>query len=405
MSGCPDCDRYRMLCAEHVKKKLEERICQLVEEFFPDGHYEPGRREYRMGSVAGEAGTALSIVIGGPKNGQWFDHQRQEGWDLVGLLAKSHCHGDRKAALELGRQWLGQPERQRPAPPLPAHRPDADVENFRRAEVMYFDQAARQRRDDLIDRYFGGRAVDLENIARAHGGTLPLPLRLHPRLMHLPSGTAWPAMVAAISGPDGKFCSVQRTYLREHEDGCVTKAFGKKSEFESKMALGRFKGGCIRLWGPRWDEATSEDYLAISEGIEDAMTLVEHYPSWRFAASAGLGTMLSMSVPNVISRIVLIGQNDRPSFDKNGQRQRGAVEVFEDVRDRFRRESREVRLWRWPAHAKDANELAMQRWPGDRCPLHGTAIIARHAAMIKPFPRDVDQKTAGAAIEAPFRLR
>jgi hypothetical protein len=365
-TGCRDCDRYRMLCANCVKKKLEERICQLVEEFFPDGHYEPGRREYRMGSVAGEAGTALSIVIGGPKNGQWWDHQRQEGWDLVGLLAKSHCHGDRTAALQLGRQWLGQPERQRPAPPLPAHTPDADVKNFERAKEMYVDQSALLRRGDEIDRYFGGRAIDLEKIARANGGTLSLPMRLHPRLMHRPSGTAWPAMVAAISGPDGEFCGVQRTWLREHEDGCVTKAFGEESEFrkQNKMALGQYKGGCIRLWLSRWDEAASEDCLAISEGIEDALTLIEHHPSWRFAAAAGIGTMLSMSVPDVISRIVLIGQNDRPSFDADGRPKRGSVEVFQDVRDRFLRESREVRLWRWPKHVKDANELAVKWWRG-----------------------------------------
>jgi hypothetical protein len=60
------------------------------------------------------------------------------------LVAKSQCHGDRTNALQWGRQWLGQPERQRPAPPLPAHTPDVDVKYFEIAEEMYFDQAGQK---------------------------------------------------------------------------------------------------------------------------------------------------------------------------------------------------------------------------------------------------------------------
>jgi hypothetical protein len=56
-------------------------------------------------------------------------------------------------------------------------------------------------------------------------------------------------------------------------------------------------------------------------------------------------------VPPVISRIVLLKQNDPPG--------RPATLVFEKVRQRFRREGRAVWLQEVPREVKDINELAV----------------------------------------------
>jgi hypothetical protein len=61
---------------------------------------------------------------------------------------------------------------------------------------------------------------------------------------------------------------------------------------------------------------------------------------------------MSTWVPKVIPRIVLVAQNDRPGSP--------AADLFDRVRQRFRREGREVWLFRPPPEVKDVNEVAMR---------------------------------------------
>jgi hypothetical protein len=348
--GCRDCGlvfpgaHVHELCAVCTGKRLAERwVRDVVEELLPGGQYEQGDREYRYGS-----GRGLVIAIGGPKSGLWCDHTAGEGGDLIALIAR--CIGDdRRAALAWARRWLGQPERRRPARPLPVHAPEDEAKTRKIAERM-FCEAAPLCRGDMVSRYLAGREIDLERLARANDGKLPKSLRFHPSLWNRESGRAWPAMVAAIVDPEGQFLAVHRTWLVEDENGCVTKADLK----QQKMSFGRYthKGGCIRLWRPNWREATSEDYLALSEGIEDGMTDAERQPSWRVAAGVSLGALLTTWVPPVISRVVLIVDNDQPGSK--------AALLLDRVRERFRREGREVWVHRPLPGMKDVNEVAMR---------------------------------------------
>jgi hypothetical protein len=191
--GCRDCGlvfpgaHVHELCAVCTGKRLAERwVRDVVEELLPGGQYEQGDREYRYGS-----GRGLVIAIGGPKSGLWCDHTAGEGGDLIALIAR--CIGDdRRAALAWARRWLGQPERRRPARPLPVHAPEDEAKTRKIAERM-FCEAAPLCRGDMVSRYLAGREIDLERLARANDGKLPKSLRFHPSLWNRESGRAWPA--------------------------------------------------------------------------------------------------------------------------------------------------------------------------------------------------------------------
>jgi hypothetical protein len=353
---CRDCGRefpgahVHEICADCVRKRLGEHAAEIVKELLPNGHFENGGREYRVGSLAGEPGRSLDIAIGGERSLLWKDHDA--GVKGEGLALVAGCLGiDRLAALGWARKWLGHPERRPAVRPrgVPAPREAVDFDTRNRGEEI-FHEAVPLSFGDPIDRYCAGRAISLDRLAEINDGNLPADLRFHARLWHRETGRRYPAMVAAIRGPKGQFLAVHRTWLVEGKDGSVTKAPVETP----KMTLGTYMlaegAGCIRLSRPQWHQATDEDVLALSEGIEDGLTAAIWHPSWRVAAGVSLSALLTTWVPPVFSRIVLVVQNDPPGHK--------AVQVLVDVRQRFRLESREVRLWRPPREVKDMNELA-----------------------------------------------
>lgn len=74
-------------------------------------------REWKVGSVAGEAGTSLSICIGGPKVGVWKDFAMGETGDLLDLWCACRSVGLADAIRD-AKRFLGirdeMPQRERP---------------------------------------------------------------------------------------------------------------------------------------------------------------------------------------------------------------------------------------------------------------------------------------------------
>jgi len=348
-SSCRDCGGASFgyeICARCVGRRLAaDRIRDVVEELAPEGQYEPGGREYRIGSNRG-----LAIVIGGPKSGLWYDHTSGEGGDLLAWVAHRRG-GTLGEALRWARARLGQPEPHRRPRPVTEHKPADETENRDRAEQIW-RQAVPLCRGDPVCRYLAGRAIDLERLAGANDGKLPGSLRFHPRLWNKEAQRRYPAMVAAIVDREGQFAAVHRTWVKEGEDGRVTKAPVK----DPKLTLGGYSfgygKGCVRLWRPKWSQATDEDTLALSEGIEDGLTIAQAQPLWRVAAGVSGGALKTTWVPEVFSEVVLIRQNDAPGSK--------AARAFDQVRARFRREGRTVRLLTPPHEVKDVNDVAVR---------------------------------------------
>ncbi len=150
-----------------------------------------------------------------------------------------------------------------------------------------------------VETYLRGRAITLSP---------PPSLRFHPNLTYTPTGTAFPAMVAAVQGPDRKITAIHRTYL-------LPSGEGKAPLNSPKMALGPLGSGAVRL-------AKAEKELGLAEGIETALSAMQLFdvPCW-----AALGSRLDrVSLPDDVQHVVLYADNGEPGQQAAGK----AVEAF-----------------------------------------------------------------------------
>jgi hypothetical protein len=329
---------------------LAERIASLAVELMPNGH--KNSRYWRCGSLAGERGQSLAVTLWGPKQGRWFDYAAGEGGDALDLVAGVKFAGDKREAFRWARDWLNLPERQRePIRRLAQQRPPID-ENYSRAIERIWLESRQLERGDPVDRYLTGRGIVLAELGRAPGA-----LRFHPNLWNSQTKRSWPAMVAAITAPDGAITAVHCTWLAA-DPIAVTKApipdrHGPTGG--AKRTLGPYRGGCVHLWrgdsGKRWSEMRENEILMVGEGIEDTLSAVFNRSAWRAACAVALSSMFVLELPLQVGTVVILAQNDRPDSD--------AAKLLRKVAKRWVDEGRKVRIVRPPVSLKDWNDVAV----------------------------------------------
>jgi hypothetical protein len=112
-------------------------------------------------------------------------------------------------------------------------------------------------------------------------------------LVHRPTSTPLPALVAAIAWSEGKITAVHRTYL-------LPDGRGKADVSNPKMTLGRLRHGACRL-------APAGRELGLAEGIETALSAMQLYriPVWAACGSR----MDAVAVPNEVERLIIFADN------------------------------------------------------------------------------------------------
>lgn len=106
-----------------IKDRLAARADDVAQYLLPNG--KKAGKEWKAGSISGEAGASLSVCIGGAKAGVWSDFASGESGDLVDLWMA--CHGiTLSAALKEAKDYLGireidqkPPQRTYTLPPKP----------------------------------------------------------------------------------------------------------------------------------------------------------------------------------------------------------------------------------------------------------------------------------------------
>lgn len=176
--------------------------------------------------------------------GTWFCNQCKAGDGIS--LAMKFKGVDFKEAARLVRETL-------PSTTVAAPKPEqAPADTKARLKAMW-EWAKRTAPMDDVDAYLRGRGLGMDEYPKA--------LRTHSALPYWDDARKkvgeFPAMLAAITGADGKMVAIHRTYLKD----------GKKADVPSpKKVAGKMAGGSIKLY-------PATEILCVTEGIETALAV------------------------------------------------------------------------------------------------------------------------------------
>ena len=240
-----------------------------------------GRRQGRYwvaGDLHGAKGRSLFVRLRPPgPPGRWTDAATGEHGDLLDLIDHRIGAGTLGPALDEARAFLALPVA-----------PRRDPESDRAPPPAAWDGAAAARRLWRTCRPLGG--THAERYLRARGlNVCRFPaLRFHPALAYRDEAgwlSRFPALVAAVTSPDGTLEGVQRTWL--HPDRPAKAPLAPPGK-----ALGRVHGHAVRFIPPGADPAT----LLAGEGIETVLSLVAAVPALP-AAALSAGSLAAFAPP------------------------------------------------------------------------------------------------------------
>lgn len=223
------------------------------------------------------------------------DRFRFDDKDGRGTFFCSHCGaGDGYTLLQKFRGWdfrTAAREVKQIAGTAPAVSPAATLSDDAKVQALrrVWSESRPMQSGDEAMRYLAGRGLQVD---------LPLPaLRLHSRLAYREGAEfgRFPALVAMVTGPDGKGVTLHRTYLKD----------GRKAPVSSpkKLMPGRpIKGAAIRLH-------SAGDVLGVAEGIETALAARQLFgvPVWSCISAGGIE---SFRPPPEVGRVIVFGDND-----------------------------------------------------------------------------------------------
>ena len=249
-----------------------------------------------------------------------------------------------EAGMITGHQPSGA-EPKKPLAPIAAPPPD-DTEARRAAALAMWLHARPDVLDTPVDSYLKNRGIDLRAM-----GHVPGVLRFAPDLWHAGAHMNLPAMVAAITGPDGRHAATHRTWLERSGGAWIKARLTINGKPDSKKVLGSFPGGCIRLWkgasGKSLKAAPPGDPVVIAEGIETSLSIVQAIPEIRVLCGVSQGSMANVELPPQIGTVILALDNDKkPAAEQNAAR----------LVNRWMERGFDVRIARSPV-GKDFNDV------------------------------------------------
>ena len=332
---------------ETVVDGLTMRVAALAEQLLPGG--QRSRHEWVCSGNTFGTGTSMAVHLVGPKAGVWKNFIDDARGDALDLVAYMLFAGDKKRAFAWARQWLGL-ETADPAL-LEAVRRQATERQARAEQDEAATQAAafrlwlggqKQLAGTPVEYYLAGRGIDLAELGRQPGA-----IRFHPRVRCTEAERDLPAMVTAICDGAGKFVACHRTWLEQAGAGDWRKA----RLIHPKKTLGRFAGGMIRLWrgasGKAMSEALPGETVDITEGIEDALSVVMATPAARVVAAISLSNMSNLTFPPAITAVRLWRQNDTAP---------AAINTFDRAVQGFMARGLKVIVPKVPEGFKDVND-------------------------------------------------
>lgn len=342
-----------------LARMLDQRVSSLAPELLPNG---VRRGPFWRASGLDDNGTSESLAVNlTGQLGFWTDFAvakgaRERSGDMLKLVALLKFGGDLKNAIAWAISYLGldglDPGRlrtMRAAAVEKAKRDDADAqrktERMRRiAQGIWI--GAQPLLGSPAELYLMTRGIDLSLLDRVTEA-----LRYHPAVYCDEAKRDLPALVAAIVALDGTHVATHRIWIEDDGRGGARKHSGLA---EPKKAIGSWWGAHLPL-NKGASPATLRDIpagsdVAISEGIEDGLTVACACPQLRVVAGVTLGNIGAMLLPPQIGSVTIVAQNDAPGS--------AAEATLQKVIAQHQAQGRIVRRALPPEGVKDANDLA-----------------------------------------------
>ena len=275
--------------AAAVAAALGARAEEVCRRYLPRGRR--SGRYWVAGDIRGARGRSLFVRLAPPgTRGRWTDASSGEYGDLLDLIRIASGAGSLRAALAEARAFLA-------LPPMPA---PAGPDTYDRTE------AARRlwQRCRAIDGTHGEAYLRARAIHRCRFPAL----RFHSSLMYRDEDGArrLPALVAAVTGADGRVTGVHRTWLDRSRPAKAPVARPRK-------ALGRVHGLAVRFG------AADTGTLLVGEGIETVLSIVTALPDTVAAAALSAGSLGAFAPPAGLARLVIARDND-PEGERAAER-------------------------------------------------------------------------------------
>jgi hypothetical protein len=291
--------------AAELARRLAQNAEAVCREYLPNGRREGNT--WRVGDVDNTPGRSLMVRLTGPDSGpgaagRWVDFSAAQSGDLLDLIAHTcRLHAFRDV-LEEARRFLSLPQQEyqgsapapRPAPGQTAPVPPGSPEAARRLFA-----SARPIPGTLAAIYLRHRGIEV-------AGDLPA-LRFHPTCFYRAHEGApretWPALLAAVTDPDGTITGMLRTWLARDGSGKAPLATPRRS-------MGRLLGHGVRL-GDAQPAPAQAGVLAAGEGLETMLSLRVVLPALPIVAALSATHLAAFVPPSGLRRLYIARDNDR----------------------------------------------------------------------------------------------
>jgi hypothetical protein len=273
--------------AADLARRLADNAEAVCREYLSNGCQEG--HTWRVGDIENTPGRSLMVRLvdgTGGVAGKWIDFATGEHGDLLDLIARSRRLEDFRDIAEEARRFLSLPDivRTRSLPPAPPGSAEAARRLFASAKPIHGTIAESYLRSRGITHVRGLEALRFHPTCfyRAHQGT--------PR-------ETWPALLAAVTDPEGAMTGVLRTWLARDGSGKAPLATPRRS-------LGRLLGSGVRFWQPA-------DVLAAGEGLETMLSLRVVLPAMPVVAALSATHLAAFIPPSGLRRLYIARDNDR----------------------------------------------------------------------------------------------
>ncbi len=291
--------------ASELARRLGEHAEAVCREYLPNGRR--SGNHWIVGDVRNSRGRSMHVRLKanakGPA-GKWVDEATSEHGDLLDVIEASCGLTEFREVADEARRFLAipRPENARAEREPAAARGSPDA--ARRLFAMSKPVAGT-----LAERYLAGRGILLTRRERS--------LRFHPGCYYRDLATGQtltlPALIAAVTGLDGRITGLQRTWL--DPDGA-----SKAQIADPRRSLGYLLGNGIWLG---FEPGLAIPVMAAGEGLETMASLRTVMPSLPAAAATSANHLAGLSFPPGCRRLYVAADADaagRHGIERLGRR-------------------------------------------------------------------------------------